>query len=166
MYNPLDPFGITAACGEVQKAWWTHPFPLSQELTRLNAGVLALATWQRAAGLPQHGDLIPPVVYDERFQHPLWTKNPVLDTLKEAYLLYTRWLEDSIYATPEVAEKTKRKAAFWTREFLNAVAPSNFLLTNPEAVMRALETGGRSLAQGWRNFLADLAAPKKPSKSG
>ncbi len=157
MYNPLDPFGIMAACREVQKAWWTHPVLLNEELTRLNVCVSMLASWQRTAGLPQHSDLIPPVVYDERFKHPLWTKNPYLDTLKEAYLLYTRWLEDAIYKTPEMAEKTKRKAAFWTRQFLNAIAPSNFLLTNPEAMMRALESGGRSLAQGWRHFLADVA---------
>jgi polyhydroxyalkanoate synthase len=57
-----------------------------------------------------------------------------------------------------VAEKTKRVAAFWTREFLNAITPSNFLLTNPEAMMRVRESGRRTLAQGWRHFLADVAA--------
>lgn len=60
---------------------------IKEELTRLNVRVSMLATWQRAAGLPQHRDLMPPVVHDERFQHPLWTKNPYLDTLKEAYFL-------------------------------------------------------------------------------
>lgn len=57
-----------------------------------------------------------------------------------------------------MAEKTKRVAAFWTREFLNAITPSNFLLTNPEAMMRVRESGRRILAQGWRHFLADVAA--------
>ncbi len=60
---------------------------IKEELTRLNVRVSMLATWQRAARLPQHRDLMPPVVHDERFQHPLWTKNPYLDTLKEAYFL-------------------------------------------------------------------------------
>jgi hypothetical protein len=60
---------------------------IKEELTRLNVRVSMLANWQRAAGLPQHRDLMPPVVHDERFQHPLWTKNPYLDTLKEAYFL-------------------------------------------------------------------------------
>ena len=60
---------------------------IKEELMRLNVRVSMLALWQRAAGLPQHRDLMPPVVHDERFQHPLWTKNPYLDTLKEAYFL-------------------------------------------------------------------------------
>ncbi|MGH8501004.1 MAG: PHA/PHB synthase family protein [Gammaproteobacteria bacterium] len=83
---------------------------------------------------------------------------PFLDPLKENYLLYTRWLEDAIYKTPDVSEKTRRRAAFWTREFLSAVAPSNFFLTNPEAITRALQTGGQSVTQGWRNLLSDIAA--------
>ncbi|MDQ3796845.1 MAG: alpha/beta fold hydrolase [Pseudomonadota bacterium] len=158
MYNSLDPFGIAAACRKVQRAWWAHPFLLSEELTRLGGRALALSTWQRAAGLPGAGDLIPAVVYDERFQHPLWTQNPYLDTIKEVYLLYTHWLEDTIYRTPRVSDKIKYRAAFWTREFLNALAPTNFFWTNPEAIVRALQSGGQSLASGWRNFIADVNA--------
>jgi polyhydroxyalkanoate synthase len=158
MYSSLDPFGIAAACRKVQRAWWAHPFLLSEELTRLGARALALSTWQRAAGLPGAGDLNPAVVYDERFQHPLWTQNPYLDTIKEVYLLYTHWLEDAIYKTPRVSDKIKCRAAFWTREFLNALAPTNFFWTNPEAIVRALQSGGQSLASGWRNFIADVNA--------
>ncbi len=160
MYRPFDPFGITAACREVQKAWLAQPHQWTEEMMRLGARALALSVWQRMAGQATHDDMIPPVAYDERFQNPLWRQNPYLDTLKEIYLLYTRWLEDAIYKTPDVPEKTKRKAAFWTREFLNAVAPSNFLLTNPEAMMRALQTGGQSVVDGWLNFVADVAEGK------
>jgi polyhydroxyalkanoate synthase subunit PhaC len=160
MYKSLDPFGIAAACREVQKAWLAHPYQLGNELARLNTRALVLAPWQRAAGLLNGGDPIPPVIYDERFQHPLWNHNPVLDSVKETYLLYTRWLEDSIYKTPEVSDKTKSKAAFWTREFLNGLAPTNFFWTNPEAVMRALQTGGRSCLDGWLNFVTDASAGK------
>lgn len=160
MYNPLDPFGIADTCREIQRAWWARPYQLSEELNRLSARAFALATWQRAAGRRSNGDLIPAVPFDERFQHPLWTQNPYLDTVKEFYLLYTRWLEDAIYNTPEAPEKVRRKAAFWTREFLNALAPTNFFWANPEAIVRARASGGQSLVQGWRNLLADVAAGK------
>ena len=160
MYKLLDPFGIAAVCGKVQEAWCAHPFLLNDELTRLGAGTVALANWQRMAGSPESSDLIPPAVFDERFKHPLWTRSPVLDTIKEAYLLYTRWLEDAIYKTPDVSEDIKRRAAFWMREYLNALAPSNFLWTNPEALIRAVETGGLSLIRGWRNFVSDFNAGK------
>jgi polyhydroxyalkanoate synthase subunit PhaC len=158
MYNPLDPFGVANTCREIYRAWWAHPYQLSEELTRLGVRTLALTTWQRAAGSRTDGDLIPAVPYDERFQHPLWTRNPYLDTLKEFYLLYTRWLEDAIYKTPQVPDKLRRKAAFFTREFLNAIAPTNFFWTNPEAILRALSSGGQSATRGWRNLLADAAA--------
>jgi polyhydroxyalkanoate synthase len=158
MYNLFDPFGITAACREVHRAWCSHPALLREELTRFNVQAIALATWQRQAGQGNGKDLIPPVIYDERFQHPLWTESPYFDTLKEMYLLCTRWLEDAIYRTPDTPERSRRVAAFWTREFLNAVAPSNFFWTNPEAMLRALQTDGRSVAEGWRNFIADARA--------
>jgi polyhydroxyalkanoate synthase len=160
MYKSLDPFGIAAACGEVQKAWWAHPFLLNEELTRLGARSLALATRPRVSGAPVSKDLVPPAVYDERFNHPLWSQNPYLDTLKEYYLLYSQWLVNAIYKTPDLPDKTKHKAAFWTSEFLNGVAPTNFFWTNPEAIMRAIESGGRSCLDGWLNFVADATAGK------
>jgi poly[(R)-3-hydroxyalkanoate] polymerase subunit PhaC len=102
-------------------------------------------------------DLIPTDRYDERFQDPLWTHNPYLDTLKEIYLLYIHWLEDAVYQTPGVQDKTRRKAAFWVREVLNAMAPTNYFWTNPVAIKRFLETGGWSLVKGFENFMSDVA---------
>ncbi|MGI8738139.1 MAG: PHA/PHB synthase family protein [Gammaproteobacteria bacterium] len=160
MYKPFDPFGIIAACGKVQKAWWAHPFLLQDELLRLGARSVPLATWQGRAGMQNGKDLVSPAAYDERFKHPLWTKSLYLGTLKEGYLLYSQWMEEAIYKAPKLTYKTRRKAAFWTSELLNGMAPTNFFWTNPEAVMRAINTGGKSCFDGWRNFLGDVAAGK------
>ena len=156
MHNIFDPFGIVSSCWEVQRAWLRHPRELTQEFTKLAAGIWALQTWQCMAGGRRHADLIPPVRYDERFQDPIWTDNPFLDMLKEVYLLYLHWLEDAIYETPDVPDKTRRKAAFWVRQALNAAAPTNFFWTNPAAMVRFIETAGVSLARGANNFLADV----------
>ncbi len=152
----LDPYGIFSSSLAIQRAWMNHPKELSEQLTKLALEFWSLEEWQTLTGFGSHGDLFEPVTYDERFQYRFWEENPWYDTLKEGYLLYTRWLEDAIYATPGVEEKTRRKAAFWARQMLNAMAPTNFYPTNPEAIVRSLETKGISLIDGFKNFLMDL----------
>ena len=63
-----------------------------------------------------------------------------------------------LYDTPGLSQKERRRAAFWWRNGLNAVSPSNFLWTNPVAMKMAIETRGESLVRGFRNFLDDVAA--------
>ncbi len=156
MRNILDPFGIFSSCWEVQKAWLAQPCRLTNELTKLGTELWALLIWQRMYAYGKHQDMIPAKRYDERFQDPVWTENAYLDTLKEIYLIYIHWLEDAIYQTPDVPEKTRRKAAFWVREALNAAAPTNFFWTNPVAIKRCMETHGSSLVNGLENFLGDV----------
>lgn len=156
MRNIFDPFGIVSSCWEVQKAWLAHPCELTSELTKLGTELWALQIWQQMYAHGIHQDLIPAKRYDERFQDPIWTENSTLDTLKELYLIYIHWLEDAIYKTPHVPDKTRRKAAFWVREALNAAAPTNFFWTNPVAIKRFVETEGRSLVNGLENFLGDV----------
>ena len=153
----LDPFGIATSLMAVQRAWLEHPSELAQNLTNLGkqAWAVHVEALERFWGL-NAPDVVKPKERDERFQSPLWTEVPALDLMKEYYLLYTRWLEDSIYATPEVPDKVKRKAAFWARQWLNAIAPTNFFWTNPHALQRLMQTGGASLTEGMRKWLEDL----------
>lgn len=153
-FNP-DPFGILSSCLDVQRAWLNHPADLTEQYCKLIMEGWTLEQWQVWTGGGPHGDLFPVVNYDERFQYPLWEQNPWLDTLKETYLMYSRWLEDAIYETPDIPDKTRRKAAFWARQALNMFAPSNFFWTNPEAQLKAAQTNGASLIDGWNQFLAD-----------
>ena len=61
---------------------------------------------------------------------------------QDGYLLMTRHFQDMLYETPGLSQKDRRRAAFWWRNALNAMAPSNFLLTNPVAMRKAVETNG------------------------
>jgi len=152
----VDPFGFLAASVEAQQAWLRHPDLLFREYSRLGSDLTALNLWQRLLGYTQHPDLVPPHFYDERFQDEAWNANPFLDTLKEVYLLSMHWLIDSIYHAPDTPQQTRNKAAYWTREVLNTIAPTNFFWTNPVAVTRAFQSNGQSLLKGWENFAADL----------
>lgn len=156
-----DPFGIAAACYDVQYAWWTEPALLADRLLQLGAGHAELYNlgWRRLCHIlygMEVEDAFPAVQDDERFQEPIWTQNPGFDFLKESYLAHTRWLEDAIEQTPSVPLKTRRKAGFWVRQMLNALAPSNYFWTNPEAIFRWVTTGGQSALEGLRNFSSDM----------
>ncbi len=92
---------------------------------------------------------------DKRFAAPEWHANPAYRTLKEMYLLASDWLLRQGEAT-DLDETERQRLNFHLRQFVDAMSPSLLLLSNPEALRRAMETGGASLADGARNLLHDL----------
>jgi polyhydroxyalkanoate synthase len=80
--------------------------------------------------------------------------------VKEWYLAFTHHLQDMLFDTPGLSGKERRRAAFWRRKWLNAVAPTNYLWSNPIALRKFVETGGASLWHGLHNLLDDLEAGK------
>ncbi len=155
----LDPFGIVAPIVHAQIAWWAHPLELRELATRYSADVLALALHSAAklAGR-EVGDAVQPQADDTRFADPVWTREPGWDLLKQWYLFHARHVQDALYRTPGLSPRERRRAAFWWRQWLNAMAPTNFLATNPVAMRKALESRGESLRRGWQVLLADLQA--------
>ncbi|TCJ19953.1 class I poly(R)-hydroxyalkanoic acid synthase [Rubrobacter taiwanensis] len=94
---------------------------------------------------------------DRRFSAPEWESNPFYQTLKESYLLASEYLLREAEETADDREtEEQRRLRFHLKQFVDAMAPVNFLLTNPAALRRIAETGGASLAEGVRNLLADI----------
>ena len=153
----VDPFGMFGACQKVQQAWLQQPQALAEQVNSLASDVatVLMHAMRRYFGESEE-DLVRVNPFDERFQDPAWEQNPFFDHLKELYLLGTRWLEDAIEATPGSDEEAKTKAVFMTRQLLNAFAPSNAMMTNPAVLLRALQTGGVSLAEGMANLVKDV----------
>jgi polyhydroxyalkanoate synthase subunit PhaC len=154
-----DPFGIGASFKRVGEGWLAHPAEFANGLARLAGDLQAvqLNAWQTAVGLkpPPHVVAEPG---DERFADPEWSELPAFSLLKQYYLLYTHWLQAMLFDTPGASAADRRRAAFWARQWLNAVAPTNYLLTNPVAIRKFWESGGRSLADGLKLWLEDLRA--------
>lgn len=155
--NNLDPFGIFESYTAILQAWSKNPDKLHQNFHNFHSNLFEIHQQiaERAMGNFVQ-DYVAPVSYDERFQDNAWVENPWFDFLKEYYLLCTRTIEDTIFATPDVPEKTRRRAAFWARQTLNAMAPSNFFWTNPTTLHRYITTGGQSLVDGFKLWLDDL----------
>jgi polyhydroxyalkanoate synthase subunit PhaC len=155
----IDPMGVAMPLMHAQLAWLMHPQELAEASAQFSSQMLALQwqTWRRTFGLASE-DVEKPNPDDNRFADPIWNESATWDITKEWYLLATHHVEDMLYETPGLSSRERRRAAFWWRKWLNAMAPTNFLWTNPVALRKAAETNGQSLVRGMRNFLDDLKA--------
>ena len=159
LQQSLDPYGMMTSVANAQMAWLMHPQELSQATHALFVDSMAFQAhlMRLAMGLPSD-DVIKPHVDDVRFADPDWDQNPVLDAIKEFYLGVTHRTEDMLFDTPGLSDMQRRRAAFWARQWLNAMAPTNFFFSNPLAMRRFIETHGDSLMQGFKHLLRDATA--------
>jgi polyhydroxyalkanoate synthase len=93
---------------------------------------------------------------DRRFASAAWSEQPYFAWLKHAYLLYAEYLT-SVASLAQLPPGEKRRLEFAVRQFVDAVAPTNFPATNPDVLARAIETDGASVLEGFRNFIGDVA---------
>lgn len=157
--NALDPCGIMASQWQVSWAWLNHPQALWQAGLDFSGDLVALNDHclRRLTGIPVD-DLRARKPGDERFADPIWTESPTCDIFKEWYLVLSNRLQSFTLETPGLSDHERRRAAFWQRNWLNSLAPTNFFWLNPQAIARAIGTQGESVVQGWKNFLRDLEA--------
>ena len=156
-----DPKVVNDAFAKLSQAMMADPAKLMQAQTRLwqQMGELWQRHLRRVAG--QHEPpLVEPDRSDKRFKDPAWTEDLVFDYVKQSYLLTSRWITDTVAEVEGLDPKTREKVSFYTRQFVDAMAPSNFALTNPAALKHAAETNGESLLKGLERLLADLERGK------
>jgi len=155
----FDPYGVTTSLLNAQMAWLMHPQEFSRAVNALSGDLLQLQAHlaRRALGIASD-DVIQPHADDARFKEPVWTDSASWDIVKEWYLAFTHRLQDMYFETPGLSDKERRRAAFWSRKWLNMVSPTNFFWLNPVAMERAVATKGESLKLGWENFQRDLKA--------
>jgi polyhydroxyalkanoate synthase len=117
------------------------------------------STTQRLLG-ENTAPVIKPSAEDRRFKDPAWDENALFDYIKQSYLLTARWMQSSVRNVEGLDPKTSKKLDFYTRQFVDAMAPSNFIATNPQVLRATVESGGENLVKGLENLLADLERGK------
>ncbi len=143
-----DPFGALEAQARLGSALAQHPEKTGEAMMALCQGWMSLFE-SIAAGTP------PP--RDKRFSDPEWTSNPALDFVRRAWALNADWLNSLVdAAADDLDPETHLNAKFFIGQWIDAMAPTNFMGTNPAVVRTLLETGGRSLADGMRNLRKDF----------
>ncbi len=155
LVGSIDPAGLAEALAAAAIGVARHPGPALAVVSRRTeelAGELYTTAMRVADGEPELLAGPPP---DKRFADPAWSRNPAYATLLQCYQAATL-LAYELVDTAQLDRGTAAKARFATGLLSDAVAPTNFLLTNPAALRRAFDTGGRSVLAGARNMLDDL----------
>ncbi|MEE8187579.1 MAG: class I poly(R)-hydroxyalkanoic acid synthase [Kiloniellales bacterium] len=157
----VDPFNIGGAFMEMTAQMMADPAKLVQAQMSLWQDYMNLwqATTQRMMGVPAE-PVIEPEAGDRRFKDKAWEENQLFDFIKQSYLLTARWMQSTVRDVEGMDEKTAKKVDFHTRQFADAMAPSNFVMTNPEVLRATLESGGENLVKGLENLLEDLERGK------
>ncbi len=156
-----DPLNIGSAFMEMTTRLMSNPARLVQ--AQLGFWQDYLTLWQNTARRMM-GEEVGPVIAedprDRRFKDDAWRENEVFDFIKQSYLLSARYFQNVVQGVEGLDEKAAQKVDFYTRQFVDAMSPSNFLLTNPEVLRRTAETGGENLLKGLSQLLADLERGK------
>ena len=97
---------------------------------------------------------------DRRFANPLWSSHPYFNFIKQQYLLSTEAMTKTVQALDTISPREKRRLQYFTQQIVDLMAPTNFLATNPDALMKAIETEGDSLVRGLENLVRDVEANK------
>ena len=101
---------------------------------------------------------IAPSPRDKRFADPEWKSNQFFDFVMQLYLLTTQWAQELVHNAEGVDPHTRKKAEFYVQQIANALAPSNFLLTNPEVLRETLSSSGDNLVRGMKMLAEDIEA--------
>jgi polyhydroxyalkanoate synthase len=145
--------------GQVAEYWLTDPQRTFELQSSLGKGYLEL--WAHAARR-MTGDSSNPVAKpdprDKRFTDPEWSSNQFFDFLKQAYLLTVQFSDRLVKDAEGLDPLTRQKAEFYVRQIVNAIAPSNFVLTNPELLRDTLASKGENLARGMHLLAEDIQA--------
>jgi poly[(R)-3-hydroxyalkanoate] polymerase subunit PhaC len=157
-YQVIDPQTVTATFQDFAQKAVADPTPIIKEQFAFWTDLALL--WQRTGlrmlyNMPAE-PVIAPAKQDKRFKNEAWTANWFFDYMKQHYLLLSRCLESSVRSVKDVDPHTQHKAQFYTRQFINALSPTNFALTNPSVIDATVETHGENLLNGFRNFIDDL----------
>jgi polyhydroxyalkanoate synthase len=155
--QPVDPMKLTQTFMDFTAKMLADPSKLVQAQVALWQEYMKLwqATAQRMMGQPA-APVAEPARGDKRFADPAWKDEVVFDYIKQSYLLTSRWLQNTIHQVEGVDDKTAKKVDFYSRQFMDAMSPSNFAMTNPMVVKATVESKGENLIKGLQNLLTDL----------
>ncbi len=154
---PSDELGIAKAFMDMMSQMMANPQQVA--LAQMNLVRDYLSLWQQSMlgfmGL-EASPVAAPKKGDNRFKDPQWEEHFLFDFIKQSYLITARHVHDSVGNVQGLSPTSRKKVNFFTRQFLDASAPTNFALTNPEVLRETARTHGQNLLKGLSNLLRDI----------
>jgi len=143
----------------VAEYWMSDHDRAAEVQTRIAKAYLDLwgSSMRRLAG-EEAPPAIAPSPRDKRFADPEWKSNQFFDFVLQLYLLTTQWAQELVKNAEGLDPHTRRKAEFYVQQITNALAPSNFVLTNPEVLRETFASNGVNLVRGMKMLAEDIEA--------
>jgi polyhydroxyalkanoate synthase len=156
--GPIDPLNISGAMAALAKAMGDNREQVLEAQAAWWGDVIALweSTALRMLGGQAAPALVEPAPGDRRFRAEAWRENEIFDFIKQSYLLTANAMQDMVGKLNGLDEKERGRVAFYTRQFADALAPTNFPLTNPDVLKATIASNGENLVKGLDNLLADI----------
>ncbi len=152
-----DEFGIAKAFMDMSALMLAKPQQLAEAQMKMFWDYSRL--WQ-SSWMQMMGQKVEPVASpregDNRFRHEDWQNNFLFDYAKQSYLIAARHINQAVSQVEDLPEDARKKVDFFTRQYVDALSPSNFALTNPEVMRETVKSGGQNLLRGLNNLLADI----------
>jgi polyhydroxyalkanoate synthase len=106
------------------------------------------------------GEDIPPAFdaphKDKRFTNEEWQDNHVFDFIKQSYFLTNSWVQGTVMDMDHTDEKMAKKLEFYSQQYMDALSPSNFAMTNPDVIKETIDSNGENLVNGLKQLLEDF----------
>ena len=154
---PPDELGIAQAFLDMMARLLSNPYKLAQAQMSLVWDYFTL--WQqsilRFAGM-QSAPIASPTRSDKRFRDEGWQEHFLFDFVKQSYLITARHIHDTVSNVEGLDPQTAKKVDFFTRQYIDALSPSNFALTNPVVFRETVHSNGKNLLKGLNNLLRDI----------
>ena len=159
--SPDEMTEVVKTLTTVAEYWLSDNERASDLQTKMAKGYLDLwgSAMRRLAG-EEAMPAIAPSPRDKRFADPEWKSNQFFDFVMQAYLLTTQWAQDLVRNADGLDPHTRKKAEFYINQITNALAPSNFVLTNPEVLRETLAQNGNNLVRGMTMLAEDIESGK------
>ena len=160
-----DPLNAWPTFAELYRTMWDNPKQVADKTIEFWTAQQQLwqhsmLRWLGAKDMPEKIDLPHMLKADKRFAHKDWSENAIFDYLKQSYLLTSGFVQDTVGSVGEMDPKERRKAAFYTRYFVEAMNPANFFALNPEVLEATAKEKGGNLVRGLKMMLQDLERGK------
>ncbi len=151
-----DPMNIGSAFLEMTTKMMTNPHKMVEANMSLWQDYMKL--WQNTASRmmgQEQEPIVEPERDDRRFKNEAW-ESEVFDFIKQSYLLTSNWMESTVSEVEGLDDKTQKKVEFFTKQYVDALSPTNFVMTNPEVLKATMDSRGENLVNGLRNLLEDM----------
>ncbi len=156
---PSDEMGIAKAFMDLSSRLLANPYKLAQ--TQMNMMWDYFSLWQgsmlKMMGMPIQ-PIAAPAKGDNRFRDEDWEQHFLFDYIKQSYLIASRHIHDTVCCVEGLPDEAQKKVAFYTRQYVDALSPSNFAFTNPEVFRETVKSHGQNLVKGLNNLLQDIEA--------